>query len=53
MIPKLQSIYTETCELTNDDLPALSKVSNKSVNSLKKLKKTCTYLMYSFPPSLS
>ena len=47
MMPKLQSVYTETCELTNDDLRALSKVSNKSVNSLKKLKKTRTYLMYS------
>lgn len=47
MIPNLQSIYTKTCELTNDDLRALSKVSNKSVKNLKRLKEAHTYLMYS------
>ena len=47
MITKLESIYTETCELTNDDLRILSKLSNRSVKNLKRLKQTHTYLMYS------
>ena len=40
-------LYIETSKLTNDDLRLLASKIGKSVKTIKKLKQTYTYLMYS------
>mgnify|MGYP000034018945 CR=1 FL=1 len=39
--------YIETTKLTNDDLRLLATKTGKSIRTLKRLKQTSTYLMYS------
>lgn len=39
-------VITETRKLTNDDLRLLSKKTGKSVRTLKRIRKTTSYLVY-------
>lgn len=40
-------LYVEASKLTNDDLRLLASKTGKSVKTIKKLKQSHTYLMYS------